>query len=185
MRILFLTANPGETSPLDLEEEIRSLQLELRSVRYAKAVEVYYALAARPDDLILHVRERKPTILHFSGHGSMSGIAMRADDGGYHSVTGESLRRFLKGRGIELVVLNSCYSKAQADAIGDAVGAIVGTTASVDDEAARRFTVAFYRALGSGLSIREAFRDGGDAVALYNLNDVFRSSGDLDRVFLN
>lgn len=57
---------------------------------------------------------------------------------------------------------------------------MVGTTDAVSDEAARRFTVAFYRSLGDGLSVREAFRDGGDAVALHGLIDVFHSGGDLD-----
>ena len=62
--------------------------------------------------------------------------------------------------------------------------AIVGTTAAVEDEAARRFTAAFYRALGDGLAIAEAFRDGTDATVLHGLQDVFWSSGELDRVLL-
>ena len=57
---------------------------------------------------------------------------------------------------------------------------MIGTTTAVDDEAARRFTVAFYRALGDGLSVQEAFRDGGDAVALHNLADVFHKCGVLE-----
>jgi CHAT domain len=184
MRILFLAANANATKLLDLEEEIRSLEHELRGVRHAQAIEMHYGLAARPDDLLRLVREHEPNIIHFSGHGSSQGIEFRADDGGYHLVSGSSLKRFLESRGIDLVVLNACYSKAQADVIGSAVGALVGTTAAVGDEAARRFTVAFYRGLGIGLSIREAFRDGGDAVVLYDLEDVFHSSGDLDRKLL-
>jgi len=77
------------------------------------------------------------------------------------------------------VVLNSCFSQVQGDAIKGVVKAVVGTRAEVDDEAARRFTVAFYRALGEGLSVAEAYRDGGDAVALHGLTDVFQSEGDL------
>jgi hypothetical protein len=50
----------------------------------------------------------------------------------------------------------------------------------VGNASARRFTVAFYRALGEGYSIREAFRDGGDAVVLDNKKDVFWSDGKLD-----
>jgi len=80
------------------------------------------------------------------------------------------------------LVLNACYTKGQADHLGGTVEAVVGTMSAVGDEAARRFTVAFYRALGDGLSIREAFRDEGDAVALHGLDDVFWSSGELDRI---
>lgn len=182
MRILFMAANPTTTSPLDLEEELRGLELELKGVKYRDQITLTARHAVRPDDLLRHVRTERPTVIHFSGHGSPNGIVLRSDDGSYTEVSGESLRRFLHGRGVELLVLNACHTKNQADHIGDAVGAIVGTTNKVDDEAARRFTVAFYRSLGDGLSIREAFRDGGDAVALHGFPDVFSSRGELDRV---
>jgi CHAT domain len=132
--------------------------------------------------LIRHVRTEKPTVIHFSGHGSTKGIVLRSDDGAHAEVTGPSLQHFLNGRGVEFLVLNACYTKAQAEHVGSAVNAIVGTTTAVDDEAARRFSVAFYRAPGEGLSIRGAFRDGRDAVVLQGLPDVFWNAGELDRI---
>jgi len=180
MQILFLAANPTTTSPLDLEEELRSLEIELRTVKHRDKIVCRSRHAVRPDDLIRYVREEKPNVLHFSGHGASNGIILRDDMGGNVPVAGSALERFLKGREVELVVLNSCYSKHQADAIKGAVGAVVGTTDAVSDEAARRFTVAFYRALGDGLSVKEAYRDGGDAVQLHGLTDVFHCDGDLN-----
>lgn len=180
MRILFLAANPTAMRPLDLEEELRSLEIELRGVKHRDKIVCRARHAVRPDDLIRYVREDKPNVLHFSGHGASSGIILRNDTGGDTAVAGSALERFLKGRGVELVVLNSCFSKHQADAIKGAVRAVVGTTDAVDDEAARRFTIAFYRALGEGLSVKDAFRDGGDAVQLHGLTDVFHSDGDLN-----
>jgi CHAT domain-containing protein len=185
MRILFLAANPLQTSRLDLEEELRSLEQELRGVRFRDSVTLIPRHAVRPDDLLRHVRTDKPTVIHFSGHGSTTGIILRADDGrAYHEVEGNSLRQFLEGRGVSLVLLNACYSTAHAEALKDVVATVVGTTDAVGDEAARRFATAFYRSLGDGLSVREALRDGKDAVALYGLKDVFRSHGDLDRVLV-
>jgi hypothetical protein len=180
MRILFLAANPSQTSPLDLEDELRGLEQELRMVKFRDSIVLIARHAVRPDDLLRHVRADKPNVIHFSGHGSNAGIILRADNGGFHEVDGLSLKRFLDGRGIDLVVLNACYSKGQGEKIGEVVKAVVGTTDAVDDEAARRFTVAFYRSLGEGLSIREAFRDGGDAVALHGFPDVFHSSGEMN-----
>jgi CHAT domain-containing protein len=180
MRILFLAANPFETSHLDLEEELRSLKQELRGVKFRDSITLIAEHAVRPDDLILHVRTHKPNVIHFSGHGSTTGIILRDDKGGYQAVEGATLKRFLEGRGVDLVVLNACYSKGQADTINGAVKTVVGTTDAVGDEAARRFTVAFYRSLGDGLSVRDAFRDGGDAVALHGLIDVFHSGGNLE-----
>ena len=181
MRILFLAANPAQTSHLDLEEELRGIQEELRGVRFRDSITFTSYHAVRPDDLIRHVRSVNPNVIHFSGHGSKNGIILRSDDGGYQPVEGTALARFLEARGVELVVLNACYSKEQAEMIHRVVPTVVGTRDVVGDEAARRFSVAFYRGLGDGLPIREAFRDGGDAVALHGLVDVFFSDGFLDK----
>jgi hypothetical protein len=182
VRILFLAANPAETTPLDLEEELRTLESELRGVKFRDSISLTAKHAVRPDDLLRYVRATQPTVIHFSGHGSTAGIVLRSDNGRYTELSGVSLSRFLKGRGVELLVLNACYTKEQGIHVADAVPAIVGTTAAVEDEAARRFTAAFYRSLGDGLSIAEAFRDGSDATILHGLQDVFWSSGQLDRV---
>lgn len=182
MRILFMAANPTTTTPLDLEEELRNLELELRGVKHRDRITFTARHAVRPDDLLRYVRAEQPTVIHFSGHGSTKGIVLRSDDGGEAEVDGRSLSGFLNGRGVELLVLNACYTKDPADHIGGAVNAVIGTTSAVDDEAARRFTVAFYRSLGNGLSIGEAFRDGKDAVSLHGFQDVYWSSGELDRI---
>lgn len=184
MRILFLAANPMTTSSLDLEEELRSLQVELRGATHRDKISCVAFHAVRPDDLIRHVRDAKPNVIHFSGHGDLSGIVLREDSGKDTVVSGSALERFLKDRGVELVVLNSCYSEHQASSIKNSVNTVVGTTDAVDDEAARRFTAAFYRALGNGLSIQEAFRDGGDAVELHGLVDVFHCDGDLNQTLV-
>lgn len=185
VRILFLAANPTTTKRLDLEEELHGLEQELRGVKFRDSITLIARHAVRPDDLVRHVRNEKPSVIHFSGHGSTSGIILRDDTGGHKAIDGASLKRFLEGRGVQLVVLNACYSKTQADAITSAVNAVVGTTDAVSDEAARRFTIAFYRSIGEGLSVREAFRDAGDAVALHGLSDVFQTAGDLDIALIN
>ena len=184
MRILFLAANPTHTTHLDLEEELRSLEQELRGVKLRDSISLIAQHAVRPDDLVRHVRAEKPNVIHFSGHGSTTGIILRNDTGGHQAVEGEHLKRFLRGREVDLVFLNSCYSKHQADAIRSAVKTVVGTTGAVNDVAARRFTVAFYRSLGEGLSVRDAFRDAKDAVVLHGLTDVFHCGGDLDLVLV-
>lgn len=184
MTILFLASNPRDQSWLDLEEELRSLEQEIRSTTFRDAVRLFAKSAVRPDDLVRYVREVSPNVIHFSGHGATEGILLRDDSEGYRVVEGRQLARFLEGRGVDLVVLNACHSEDQANSLSRVVRAVVGTTDAVEDESARRFTVAFYRALANGLSIREAFRDGTDAVALHGLNDVFHSTGDLSMALL-
>jgi hypothetical protein len=184
VRILFLAANPQTTTALDLEDEIRSIEEQLRSIKFRDNIEFRARLAVRPDDLVRNVREFRPTIVHFSGHGTRGGIVLRNDAGGYNTVSAAALKRFFTARDVEGVVLNSCYSKAQASAICTVVKVVIGTTQALQDEAALRFSVAFYRTLGEGHSVGEAFRDGGDAVALHSLSDCFVLYGDKEHSFI-
>ena len=183
MKILFLAANPSGTTHLDLEEELRSVNLELRATKFRDAITLVAHHAVRPDDLIRYVREEKPNVIHFSGHGSTKGIILRNDKDQFQAVEGPNLKRFLEGRGVDLVVLNACFSSVQGNTIHGAVKAVVGTTDAVEDEAARRFAVAFYRSLGNGLSVGEAFRDGKDAADIHGFVDVFQNRGELDITF--
>jgi CHAT domain-containing protein len=179
-RILFLAANPLTTSRLDLEEELRSVEAELRGVRFRDGIALITGHAVRPDDLVRLLREEKPTIVHFSGHGEPQGIVLRTEEG-HTPVAGETLARLFRDRGIALVVLNACHSASQAKQLVNSVSAVVGTTDAVQDEAARRFSAAFYRTLGNGHSVKDAYRDAGDAVAGHALDDVFGAYGNLEQ----
>ncbi|MGA7235921.1 MAG: CHAT domain-containing protein, partial [Bryobacteraceae bacterium] len=151
---------------------------ELRAVRFRDRIRMTLGHAVRPDDLIRLLRQEEPTIVHFSGHGSPNGIVMRSESGGF-VVSGESLRQVFFGRNVRMVVLSSCVSSPQASALKEVVPAVIGTSDELDDEAARRFSAAFYRTLGNGYSYGDAFRDGQDAVAIHQLNNVFVAHGDL------
>ena len=185
MRILFLAANPLELRALDLEAEERNLREVLKTTIHRGSIEIVTRLGVQPDDLISDAREHKPNIIHFSGHATKAGIILRNDKGEFLEVSGPVLKQFLEGRGIDLVVLNSCFTQAQAHTIQDAVKTVVGTTELVSDEAARKFTVMFYKSLGNGLPISEAFRDARDAVVLNKLKDVFQHSGNLNYSFFS
>jgi hypothetical protein len=180
--ILFLASNPLTTTRLDLEEELRSIENELRAITFRDEAKLAVGHAVRPDDLVRLLREEKPSVVHFSGHGSPDGICLRTEAGECISVSGEALQRLFRERGVELVVLNACFSNIQAEAINKVVSAVVGTTAAVTKETARRFSAAFYRTLGNGYPIKEAFRDGGDAVSVHGLEDVFCAHGDMGRI---
>ncbi|NKJ71818.1 CHAT domain-containing protein [Rhizobium leguminosarum bv. viciae] len=185
LKILFLAANPSNADRLDLEEEQRAIERELRAVKFRDNISLVAKHAVRADDLLFYLREEKPDVVHFSGHGSPDGIIVREDGNGERPVANKALARLLKDRGVKLVVLNSCYSQAQAEEIDRSVPAVVGTTDALDDEAGRKFSAAFYRTLGNGHSLAEAFRDGGDAVQLHDLSDVFQIRGDASTIYLS
>jgi hypothetical protein len=68
--ILFLAANPRGTGRLALEGEARAVHVELKRSGHRERFEFLTRWAAEPMDLLRELRELKPTILHFSGHGA-------------------------------------------------------------------------------------------------------------------
>jgi hypothetical protein len=179
-RIVVVAANSIE-APLNIGEELRNIRDALEHFDH---FEVVFAHSARPDDLTREVVTDTVAIVHFSGHGTQAGIYLKDDDGERHRlVPGARLEQFFDGRGVQLVILNSCYSGEQAEAIARSVRTVIGTPIALDDEAAHRFSKAFYRSLGRGHTIRSALKDGRDTVGLYDLDDEFVCHGDLDYGF--
>jgi hypothetical protein len=67
--ILFLAANPSDTGRLALDREARAIQVALERSRHRDRFELVTRWATEPDDLLRELRERSPTVVHFSGHG--------------------------------------------------------------------------------------------------------------------
>jgi hypothetical protein len=160
IRILFLAANPKDTIPLRLGEEIRAIDQALQQARFRDRFELEQQWAVRVSDLQGHLLRYQPDIVHFSGHGSPANqIILEDDDGASQPVPASALSRLfavLKDN-IRCVVLNACYSAEQAHAIASSIDCVVGMSDAIGDEAAARFAAAFYQALAFGRSVRTAF----------------------------
>ena len=95
----------------------------------------------------------------------------------------------LAGR-IRVVVLNACFSETQAQVITEFVDCAIGTSHPINDQTASTFAAAFYRAIGFGASVYDAFEQGKAAVLLEGLEDSdvlqlrTRSGVDPSRIFL-
>jgi hypothetical protein len=174
LRVLFLTANPRDTTRLALDEEMRAIEVAVRGASAVRPLDLVTRGAVRADDLLHHLNELRPQILHFSGHGSERGELMLSGEGGAtHPVGPEALARLfaLFRRDIQAVVLNACFSQIQAEAIAREIDHVIGMANEVGDEAACTFAASFYRALAYGRTLREAFDQGCIAVQLANLGE--------------
>jgi hypothetical protein len=161
IRILFLGANStGE--PLDLEREIGGIQQDLRMARERDALEFRYVAAVTSDTLMQAMLDESPTIVHFSGHGGARGIFLRDEMGNPRLVTGDALASLfaLFPETLRCVVLNACWSEAQAHAIRRHVPHVIGTRGGILDESARAFSAGFYKAIGAGKDVPFAFKAG-------------------------
>ena len=68
--------------------------------------------------------------------------------------------------GIECIILNACYSEAQATAIVEYVPCVVGMNKAIGDIAAIKFATGFYNALGAGESVEFAYKLGCSVIQL-------------------
>ena len=179
--ILFLAANPRNTSRLALDEECAAIEREL-CMATNRDFEFQSKWAVTVDELMRQLNALQPTVVHFSGHGTgaggaggessaplrdvdaatdrrcRSGIYLEDGRGGPQFVTADALTKMIKATAasVRLVVLNACYSEAQADAVCSVVDCVVGMDGAIDDAAARAFAVSFYRALGHRRSVSNA-----------------------------
>ncbi len=202
--ILFLAANPLGTDRLGLDREARAIQVELERSDFRDSFELVTRWAAEPLDLLRELRKLKPTVVHFSGHGSpgiagagdpatgprrdvvvehsaidpasQHGLFFQGADGRPQLVSAEALETAFAAAGssVKLVVLNACYSEPQAAALLTRVDCVVGMRGSILDDAARSFAIGFYGGLGERESVAASYKQGCAAIRLEGLPDADR-----------
>ncbi|VTR91710.1 chat domain protein : Uncharacterized protein OS=Methanosaeta concilii (strain ATCC 5969 / DSM 3671 / JCM 10134 / NBRC 103675 / OCM 69 / GP-6) GN=MCON_1746 PE=4 SV=1: Guanylate_cyc: CHAT [Gemmata massiliana] len=168
-KVVVFAANPAGTSALALDEEIREITAKIRASHSRDAIRLSSRWAVRPDDLLQTLNEEMPHVVQFSGHGSKAGELVLLDKNGYPKTVSQAalshLFQTMKGN-IRLVVLNACYSRLQAEAIVKHIDCAIGTSDEIGDDGAIVFASSFYRALGFGSSVKDAFEQGKAALLL-------------------
>jgi AAA-like domain/CHAT domain len=184
-KILILTANPSNTQPLRLSEEVREIKNAWERSLKREEFEIIVEEAIRPKELRRALLTHKPQILHFSGHGGgEQGLVLMGDSGKGVLVTPDALSRFFKAIKdiftIETVLLNACYSEVQAEGIYPYINYIIGMNKAIGDAAATQFSIGFYDTLFNGESIENAFALGCNAIELENISEhltpIFRKN---------
>lgn len=202
MKILFLGANGLDTSRLRIPAELRDVKEELERAKDRKEIEVCAELAVRPVDLSRLLLDHRPDVVHFSGHGMLlrvrpaasagatrefdapgdveafgpaaPGVVFFEDDGGKAApVPSEALTGlFALMTSQRCVVLNACFSAAQAAEIAAHVDCVIGMKRAIGDGPAVAFSIGFYRALVRGMSVKEAFELGKNTIGICDLPDA-------------
>lgn len=175
IKILFLAADPINEVRLRLGEEVREIDAKLQQAAFRDKFVLEQQWAVRVSDLQGHLMRHQPDIVHFSGHGSgASEIILEDNNGNSQPVPVRALSSLfstLKDN-IRCVVLNACFSKAQAEAIAQHIGCVVGMSKAVKDLSAISFAAAFYQALAYGRSVRDAYDLGCIQIDMENLNQA-------------
>ncbi len=167
--VLFMSSNPKDTSHLQLNREINEIKMdELAKAPLREQFALEAALDVNKSTLSVLFGNYRPQIVHFSGHGIDQGLLFYSDVGFSDIVSGEALGKAIRHHpSISCVVLNACYSEAQAQAIARYVPNVIGTNGAIGDEKAIAFGRHFYRAIFQGKDYEAAFRQAIDDLGLF------------------
>jgi hypothetical protein len=169
-RVLVISVN-SVVDPLNLDQEMRQIQRALDGQNGKAQIALDFLPAATVADLRRALLRGPVMVIHFSGHGANKGLYFVNDVGDTHIVKGKPLATLLGTfrDQIHCVVLNACYSVAQAKVIAEHITYVIGMRGSVDDDAAIAFAAAFYEGLAAGETVLRSFKLGYNAIDLTNL----------------
>jgi len=158
INVLLLSANPID-DPLGIDGEFRAIDAKIRGSEHRDHVQLINHGAVQLEDVPGLLMRHKPHIVHFSGHGNASGIALTTTDGSSKVVPPDALANIFRALkdNVRVVLLNVCDSASQAEAIVSVIDCAVGMADEIHDDAAVAFAAAFYEALGYGKSVETAF----------------------------
>lgn len=170
LKILYLAANPINTTQLRLDQELRDIQHALRLATHRHLFEVHDAWAVRIEDMRRAMLDFEPDIVHFAGHGGSNGIYLEDRSGRALAIPGDALQGFFANfPSVQCVILNACFSDDVARAISQVVPYVIGMSATAADVASIVFAVAFYDVLGAGSTYDRAYSVAANAVQLERL----------------
>ena len=162
IKILFMAANPKNTQSLNLNTEYRTLQQEMRQGSQRDDYEWLPPIFAATLTAMMRGLNQQPNVIHFSGHGLNKGLVLE-DENAYAQVVSNDmldlLFKDLKGV-VDIIVLNCCYSTAQAEFLSRIGCYVLGYNTPVGDKIAQSFAKGFYLGLSDGKNFMNALNAG-------------------------
>jgi len=172
-KILFTSSDTIDQSRLRLDEEYNAINLSLLRAKKRDEFELIPCLSSRIEDLQRNLLENRPYIVHFSGHGTSSGICMVENEKGTTKlIKSKPLSKLFRlfSKSLECVFLNSCHSKGQSTEISKYINRVICMNNTVNDNTAIKFASSFYTALGNGENIEFSFEFAKNSIELNDLD---------------
>lgn len=171
--VLMLAAVAARIGGPDTGEEQRQVRQMIKEARYRDGLVLHTGQAVRGDDILGHLLEYDPTVLHFSGHASEAGLRVLTADGGDAPLVTAGLADLLGAAGklVRLVVLNACGTDGAARELAEVTGCAIGYPGEVSDRMAVTFAAQLYRCVGSGMAVGPAHRAAAAVIRMYGAEE--------------
>ncbi|HAS42831.1 MAG TPA: hypothetical protein DCS93_20290 [Microscillaceae bacterium] len=170
--ILFLCANPDPTAQLNFDKEVNKIELSLKLSNYRDKFSFHNKRAVNGDIIRAGLRDYKPEVVHFSGHGAgEEGIIILDEFDEPTILSNQALNAMFKiyKTHVKCVVLNACYSEEQARIIKQHIPYVIGMSDAIEDSTSIAFSKGFYEALGDNKTYPEAFEEGKLVILMENM----------------
>jgi esterase/lipase superfamily enzyme len=159
-RILVVAADPESTSRDLLQEEVSTIGASFSETRGTTPI-IDAVQTANQDKLTETVSEFRPTIVHFTGHGSPSGRIIYEDRGGWlRNVTGRTLAKAVARQAPrpQCLVLNGCRVSRDLPALRFVADNVISVSHRSDGvDISPLVSGTLYQEIGGGLSFSDAF----------------------------
>lgn len=181
LRILFVSASPRMVAPLPAVEQETAILDQIARAAGGR-IELRVLSHASIEDVNHNLREFRPHLFHFSGHGvyreeNRTGELVFETESGEAKLTpAEHMAVLLHDYDVFLAVLNGCDTGVSStnDAVSSVAGAlvkagvpaVVATMRAVEDEAAMLFTREFYRSFFAGFTVEGSIAEARKALSL-------------------
>ena len=186
LRILVVIAAPDDQRPLNIEKEIRFIQESLDEAVQTGRAQVDYLDDATLPAIGDALRQFKPHVLHYTGHGAYdsargaSFLALEDEDGCTKLAGIADLRPYLRDDpDLRLALLSGCQTARTSDVdafagvatglLAEGVPAVLAMQSSILDPSAIELARAFYAAVAEGATPLEAAQR--SRLALKNATD--------------
>jgi hypothetical protein len=156
MLIVLSFANQENDTLSLLKEESGEIRTALRPLEKRGFINVEHEESTTIKELseMLLDNPDQLTIFHYGGHAGGDEILLEdalADEKGLAQLLGQQ-------KNLKLVFLNGCSTQGQVDTLFAAgVKAVIATSAPINDDKAKDFAIAFYKALSYKQTIKQAF----------------------------
>jgi CHAT domain len=176
-RILFLSSVPLDEDRIAVQTEEKQIRNAWRASKLRDSFTFENRGAVTINELRNALSEVRPHIVHFAGHGTAAGELLLEDSSGYSVAADPQALTDIFGMfaDIECVVLNSCNSSAQADAIHVHAKYVIGIKDESDDEVSCKFSEIFYQSVCNGHDYDEAFQLATAQLKIEGLSDQYEA----------
>jgi WD40 repeat protein len=169
--LAFANVRDGSVTYLrNLPEELRRIRAALEPARRAGLCDIVERMNTTMEeilDVFQHPEYRnRIAIFHYGGHANGYQLLLESSEGQKSPAYASGFAAFLgEQRGLQLVFLNGCSTKAQAQRLLDAeVKVVIATSQEIIDDIATELAVRFYAGLASSANIRTAFNEATAAI---------------------